>query len=398
MPFGLKCEPTEVECLVVGLNSYTPQYPITLRVSNYTIAPSKGYTTMKNWSRQKFLTNRLTLWCLLLSIHATAQPYGSREALVLVEPIVYANEETRLEAVGTAEARRSITLYAAVAERVAEVNFQSGDYVTQGAILVQLDDRRQQVALKQAELNLRDAERTLERVRKNFEQGAVPQSDLDRAKLARDLALVEKNRAQIEVEDRQIIAPFSGFVGLSDIEPGDRINSQTAIATLDDRKTLIIDLRVPEAAVSLLTKGATLTVQPWRYSGDPVVAKVVEKDSRIDPQTRLFRIRAELDNQQDDFLPGTSFRTVIQTQGEEFVAIPEAALSWGPNAPYVWLARDRVARRVPVQIEQRQRGRVLVSGDILFNDLLVTEGIQNIRDGQALTFKDRPTGNAEATE
>ncbi len=388
----------EVVRLVVGLNTDTPQYLITSRVSKYTITLSKGYTTMNNRSRQKFLTTHLTLWCLLLSIHATGQPYGSREALVLVEPIVYANEETRLEAVGTAEARRSVTLYAAVAERVAAVNFKSGDYVTQGAILVQLDDRRQQVALKQAQLNLQDTERTLERVRKNFEQGAVPQSDLDRAKLARDLALVDLNQAQIEVEDRQIIAPFSGYLGLSDIEPGDRINSQTAIATLDDRETLIIDLKVPEAAVSLLATDATLTVQPWRYSGDPVTATVVEKDSRIDPQTRLFRVRAELDNRRDDFLPGTSFRTIIQSIGEEFIAIPEAALSWGPNAPYIWVARDRVARRVPVQIEQRQRGRVLVSGDILFNDLLITEGIQNIREGQALKFKDLPPTGTEAAE
>lgn len=364
------------------------------------LALPKGHTDMTKSSRtsHKVWPVSVLLGLLVLSNSATAQRYGNSEALVVVDTITYGKEENRVEAVGTAEARHSVTLYSAVAERVAEVNFTSGDFVQQGSILIQLDNRRQRVTLDQAELNLEDAERTLDRVRKSHEQNAVPKSELDRAKLARDLALVEKNRAQIEVEDRQIVAPFSGVIGLSDVEPGDRITSQTAIATLDDREMLIVDFKIPEAAVNLLAAGATLTLQPWRYSGLPVVANIVEKDSRIDPQTRLFRVRAELDNRQDDFLPGTSFRTIIQTQGEEFIAIPEAALSWGPNAPYVWLARERKALRVPVQIEQRQRGRVLVSGDILFNDLLITEGIQNIREGQALKFKESPLRVTEAAE
>jgi len=350
--------------------------------------------TVKN----RFMSKSAWWLFIALCAPAAAQPYGARDALVIVEPIHYAREVNRVEAVGTGEAQRSVTLYPAVSEKVSTVNFKSGDAVKKGAVLLNLDDRRQRVALQQATLNLEDAERTLERIRKSFEQSAVPKSELDRAVLLRDLALVEKKRAQIEVDDRMVIAPFDGVVGLSDIEPGDRITSQTPVATLDDRGVLIIDFKVPEAAVNLLQPGATLTVQPWRYSGEPVSARIVEKDSRIDPQTRLFRVRAEIDNRQDDFLPGTSFRTTIKTDGEEFVAIPEAALSWGPNAPYVWLARDGKAERVSVQIEQRQNDRVLVSGDIEYNDLLVTEGIQNIRQGQALRFKVAPSTEIESSE
>lgn len=345
------------------------------------------------------LKNTLAWWFFVsFCSHAAAQPYGARDALVVVEPIQYAKEENRVEAVGTGEARRSVTLYPAVSEKVTKVNFKSGDFVKTGAVLLNLDDRRQRVALQQAKLNLEDAERTLERIRRSFEQNAVPRSDLDRAVLSRDLALVEKDRAQIEVDDRMVTAPFDGVVGLSDIEPGDRITSQTPVATLDDRQILIIDFKIPEAAVNLLQAGATLTVQPWRYSGAPVSARIIEKDSRIDPQTRLFRVRAELDNREDDFLPGTSFRTTIETDGEEFVAVPEAALSWGPNAPYVWLAREGKAQRISVQIEQRQNDRVLVSGDIEYKDLLVTEGVQNIRQGQALRFKTAAPSQIESSE
>ena len=338
----------------------------------------------------------LTVLTVSWSPLSVAQGFGPREALVIAEQVQFERESNRVEAVGTAQARRSVTLYPAVGDRVEAVNFKPGDKVKAGQILVQLDDRRQQVALQQAKLNLQDAQRTVERLRSSFEQGAVPQSELDNAILLRDLAEVEVRRAKTEVDDRKVIAPFEGIVGLTDIEEGDRITEQTIVTTIDDRDTLLIDFRIPEAAVNLLQEGAELTVQPWRYSGSPVTAEIVERDSRIDPQTRMFRARAALDNSKDDFLPGSSFRTEIELLGQEFVSIPEAALSWGPNAPYIWLAENQQAKRIEVQIEQRLEGRVLVSGDIQRDDILIIEGIQNLRDGQDIKFKN--VGSVDSAE
>ena len=123
----------------------------------------------------------------------------------------------------------------------------------------------------------------------------MPQSELDNAILLRDLAEVEVDRVETEIADRKIIAPFDGIVGITEVEEGDRINEQTQIATIDDRDTLLINFQIPEAAVYLLKPGVTLEVEPWRYSGQPVNAEIVELDSRINPTTRMFRAR-EVDN------------------------------------------------------------------------------------------------------
>lgn len=331
--------------------------------------------------------------------NSQAQQFGPREAQVIVEPVTFEQESNRVEAVGTARAARSITLYPAVGDRVVAVNFKPGDRVEEGELLVELDARRQKVAVEQAQINLRDAERTVERLRSSHEQGAVPQSELDNAMLLRDLARVELENAKIELADRTIRAPFDGVVGITDVEVGDRIDTQTAITTLDDRSSLLIDFRIPEAAVSILQENAVLTVQPWRYSGAPVTAQVIEMDSRINPTTRMYRARAKIDNKNDDFLPGTSFRTSIHLTGDAFPSIPEAALSWGVNNPFVWVVENNKAKRVEVQIEQRLPGRVLVSGDIQHDDVLIVEGVQSLRDGQAVSF-DRSTLDAsgEATD
>lgn len=346
----------------------------------------------------KFLLTPFVLLLSLLGTDSQAQQFGSREALVIAQPVTFERERNRVEAVGTAEAVRSITIYPAVGDRVVAVNFTPGDKVEKGELLVELDARRQKVAVEQAQINLRDAERTVERLRSSREQGAVPQSELDNAILLRDLARVELENAKIELEDRFIRAPFTGIIGITDVEVGDRIDQQTAIATLDDRSTLLIDFRIPEAAVSLLQDGAELKVQPWRYSGKPVIAEIIELDSRINATSRMYRARAKINNDSDDFLPGTSFRTAIELAGEEFASIPEAALSWGVNNPFVWVVEDGKAHRIDVQIEQRLAGRVLVSGDIQRDDLLIVEGVQSLREGQPVTFDRAPLDTQEAVE
>jgi multidrug efflux pump subunit AcrA (membrane-fusion protein) len=69
------------------------------------------------------------------------------------------------------------------------------------------------------------------------------------------------------------------------------------------------------------------------------------------------------------------------------VAIPEAALSWGATGAFVWLSEDTKAKRVEVQVKQRLRGRILVSGDLRDGEPLIVEGIQGLRNGQALNIQ-----------
>ena len=82
-----------------------------------------------------------------------------------------------------------------------------------------------------------------------------------------------------------------------------------------------------------------------------------------------------------------SFRVTLRVQGERYVAIPEAALSWGASGAFVWLADNEKAKRVDVQVEQRLRGRILVSGNLSDGETLIIEGIQGLRTDQALNIQ-----------
>jgi len=190
---------------------------------------------------------------------------------------------------------------------------------------------------------------------------------------------------QADLDDRTIEAPFDGVVGLTDIEVGDRITEQSAITTLDDRSKLYINFKAPEAALSIMMSEPEVSLQPWTNRTESIPAQIAEVDSRINETDRTMRARAVLDNSSDTYRPGMSFRVNLSIDGNRFAAIPEAALLWGANGAYVWISEEGKARRVNVEVHQRLRGTILVSGDLEEGDLLISEGVQRLRDGQDVT-------------
>lgn len=219
-----------------------------------------------------------------------------------------------------------------------------------------------------------------------MEQNAIPQSQLDDAITVRDLLEVEVTRATTELDDRTLRAPFAGVVGLTDVQVGDRIHTNTPVTSIDDTAQLLIDFRAPEAALAVLNQEPDIEVSPWQQPGKTLAAQIVETDSRVDPQTLTIRVRAKIDNEDEQYRPGTSFRVALQLYGQDYASIPEAALMWGPTSAYVWRVRDDRAERVDVQIKQRLRGRVLIDSDLKPGERIITEGVQNVRDGQPLRY------------
>lgn len=331
-------------------------------------------------------------WILLVAAMvipaAQAQQRWGRDsaALVITQSLGFERTQQRVDAVGYAEAMQSIALYPAVGDLVQEVNFKPGDRVTAGQLLVRLDDRRQLVALERAKIQLADAERTVNRLTTSRQQGAIAQSQLDDAITTRDLLKVNVQEAQANLDDRRVVAPFAGVVGISDVEVGDRITPQTLITTLDKRESLYIDFDAPESAVELLRNDARLSVRPWNQQADAYAAEILEVDSRVNAATRTIRVRASLDNQNDLFRPGMSFRVSLDVQGDSYAVVPEAALMWGAEGAFIWIAVDDKAKRVDVEIQQRLPGRVLVAGELQLGDQLIVEGVQSLRPGQSLRY------------
>ncbi|HEX7063192.1 MAG TPA: efflux RND transporter periplasmic adaptor subunit [Woeseiaceae bacterium] len=339
-----------------------------------------------------------TTLCALLAAACTEDrgaqpapvPSAEREVRVIVQPLEFNTERTRVEAVGTSRALLSIAVHPAVSGEVVSVNFEPGQKVEQGDVLVELDSRDEKLAVQLAKVRLEDAERLYERYRRTGDSGAVLPTALDAARTAVDAARIELDRARVALDYRTIEAPFSGYVGITDVDPGDRVNPDTLITTLDDRSSLLVSFEVPEALSGRLTTQNDVQIATWNSREPAGFGEVVNIDSRIDPVTRTFLARALVQNGDDRLRPGMSFRVTVDVPGIPYPVVPETGVQWGADGAFVWSVTDNRAHRVPVAIVQRQQGEILVdSAQLEEGDLIVVEGIQRVRDGIEVVF-DRP--------
>jgi RND family efflux transporter MFP subunit len=298
----------------------------------------------------------------------------------------FESASTRVEAVGTSRAIRSVVIHPAASGRVVAVNFEPGQFVPAGHVLLELDSRDEKLAVELARVRLADAERLLDRYRRTGSSGAVLPTEIDAARTGAEAARIELGRAQVALDDRSIEAPFDGHVDFTDVDPGDRVNPDTDITTIDDRNALLVSFEIPEMLVGRLTEGSTVDFTSWNDPDSQRSGTVVELGSRIDPTSRTLVARATVDNTDDALRPGMSFRVSVNIGGRLYPVLAETAVQWGAEGAYAWLIVDGVARRTPVNIVQRQKGRILVDADLSEGDLIVVEGLQRMREGTAVEY------------
>ncbi len=303
---------------------------------------------------------------------------------VITAPVVWQQAQTPVEAVGTSRARHSVVLYPEAAGEVVAVKFKAGDRVKAGQTLLQLEADDETLAVELAKVDLADARRLLDRYRRTEGSGAITPSALDDAISAVDRAEIVLQRARVALDDRSMEAPFTGHIGLTTIDPGARISEDTAVASLDDRSVLLVSFELPEILMGQLTTGSEITLTTWSNRGVTTRGTVSEIDSRIDPATRTFTVRAHVDNRDDQLRPGMSFRILLTLEGGRYPVVPEVALQWGGDGAYVWSVVDGRAKRVGATIVQRRQGTILIDADLPEGTLVVAEGVQSMREGLAV--------------
>jgi RND family efflux transporter MFP subunit len=324
----------------------------------------------------------------ILGIEAPAAPaseggrrFGGGASQVVVAPVTSAEANARVTSIGDGRAERSVTVRSEATGVIAELAVGSGAYIEEGALILRLEDEGERIALERARLTLADAEGDLERLRQLSEAGAVSTVQLREAELAWRSAGLEVDQARIDLAERRVEAPISGWVGLLDLERGDRIGAQDAIAVITDRSSIQIEFRVPERHIADLSVGMPITVSPLAQPDREIAGEIVALDNVVERASRTLRVQARVPNADDSLRVGQAFEVTLSFPGEALPAVDPLAIQWSSDGSFVWVVKDGAALRVPVAIRQRNADAVLVEGAIEVGDEVVTEGVQTLRPG-----------------
>ncbi|WP_375267728.1 efflux RND transporter periplasmic adaptor subunit [Phenylobacterium sp.] len=322
---------------------------------------------------------------------------GVAVAATTVQPRTFTD---RVDLLGVAKGRRSVTLTAAATQLVERVRFSDGQFVPEGAVLVELKDAEQNAGVAQAQARLEQAERALERWRTLSERGYASKAAVDQYEAAYLTAKADLAAAQARQGDRLIRAPFAGVVGLTDIAPGALVNPGTEIVTLDDLSAERVDFEIPERYMAGLAEGQSLTATTDAFPGLSIQGRIETLDTRVDPNTRAITARAVFPNADRRLRPGMMMRISLARGDRQGLAVPEPALSVQGSSAFVYLiARGEAGARAeqrPVVTGARQGGFVEIRDGLSAGDQIVANGVNKVTPGQPVRVAATPAPSAVA--
>lgn len=287
----------------------------------------------------------------------------------------------RVSAIGDGRALRSVHVRSERTGSVRAVAVTSGQYLEAGDVMIRLEDRAEVIALERARLMLADAQDELARLTQLGGSGAVTAVRIREAELALQNAMLAIRQAEVDLEQTVVTAPISGWLGLVEVEVGDRLSAQDTVGVLTDRSQITVDFRVPERVIAALSPGMEVRLRSMSGVPVPVAGRLTAVDNVVDRASRTLRVQAVVDNDQDRLREGMAFEVTMDFPGETYPSVDALAVQWSSTGSFVWLARDGKVQRVPVVIRQRNPDRVLVEGDLAAGDEVVIEGVQTLRPG-----------------
>jgi len=288
----------------------------------------------------------------------------------------------RVDAVGSGRARQQITLTTRVAGVIAEVLFKGGDKVEAGQPLIRLSSEPEEIAVEMAEAQRAQAFDAVERY-KQLNSASVSRVAVAEAETALKVADATLRRAREDLDRMTIRAPFSGIIGLTNLETGDYLAVGTPIASLDDRSKIIIEFTVPESVAQSIKVGMPVRASLAARPGEVFMGAVSAVGTRIDPATRTLSVRGEIPNPDLSLIPGSTFSVSVRLEGNETPVVPGLAIQWDRMGAYVWRITDEsTVERVNVAILARNGDRVYLDAPLKPGEKVVHEGGGLLREEQ----------------
>jgi membrane fusion protein (multidrug efflux system) len=303
-----------------------------------------------------------------------------------------------VEALGTAQANESVTLTAKVTDTVRRVNFEDGDYVEAGAVLIELTNQEEEALLAEARANLDDAESQLRRLEDLSGRGLTSASELDVARSRAGASRARLNSIVARLKDRLIQAPFSGLLGFRQVSPGTMLSPNTTITSIDDISIIKLDFTVPETFIGSMAPGARIVAKSVSFPGRQFEGTVRTIGSRVDPVTRAVTVRAHIDNKDRALRPGMLLTVDIVTAERSALVVPEGSVFQVQNRAYVYRVDGDTVHQQQIEVGGRRFGVVEVLSGLNEGDPIVVEGIIKLRDGARVRFQETAVSESTSSQ
>jgi len=311
---------------------------------------------------------------------------GAPATQVVAVPALVRPVSESLSLVGTIVPNESVEIKSETDGIVESIQFNEGQRVARGELLVHLDESKFATAVAEAEANLKLSQSNYERARQLFSDKLISQQEFDQT-----ASIFAVNQASLDLKKRQlkdtrVYAPFAGIVGARQISPGQVTTRQTTLTWLVDLDTVKVEVNVPERYLSQIKPGQKIGFTVASYSDDHFEGEVYFVSPQLDPNTRTALVKARIPNAEHKLRGGmfASLSLTLQLR-EAAIVIPEPALmSNGDSLSVFVMDQNRTAQIRPVKAGLRLAGKVEILSGLNPGENVIVEGVQKLFPGASV--------------
>lgn len=327
------------------------------------------------------------------------EPSATVEAIIASPSL----SDNSIHTIGEVIAPRSVDLRNELAGRIAAINFQSGQRVLKGDVLLQLDVLEETARFKAAQANVKLAKLELQRLQKLLKNKTVSQDQVDQSQAKFDIAEANASELAALIAKKTLTAPFDAIAGLHELDPGEYIQSNTHIVTLVGINDFVwIDFNLPIAQATL-TVGSEIQLTLPGFDEQIFTAELIAKDSTVSSSSRNLRYRAKLFI--SEYIPANTIVNIALPGPQKTIfKLPVTALLKDQLGHYIFILKAeknadtyRAERRSVIVDSQNEQMAAITQG-LNHGELVATHGAFKLRNKLLAYVKHRASNTSSSVQ
>jgi membrane fusion protein (multidrug efflux system) len=306
---------------------------------------------------------------------------------------------TTLSVVGTMEAVHGVTVAADLPGTVSSISFDSGREVRQGEVLAELDTRQERAQLAAVEAQRDLAKVNHARSQQLVSEGVISKVDYDKAMADQRQTEANVNEIRATIDRKTIRAPFSGVLGIRQVNLGQYLAAGAPIVPLQSLNPIYVNFSVPQQVLGKLRPGQVVHLTTDNLAGQEFTGRVNALDSVVDANTRNVVVQATVSNPQAKLRPGMFVQVEAGVGGEaSLIPLPASAINYAPFGDSVYVVEDmkgpdgksyRGVRQQFVKVRGARGDQIGIVSGIKPGEEIVTSGVFKLRNGAAVAVNNK---------
>jgi len=325
---------------------------------------------------------------------------------------IVAKQETwpsTLSVVGTTAPVHGVTVSADLPGTVDTITFDSGSFVHEGDVLVKLDTRQERAQLAALEAQRDLAKINYDRTQQLVNEGVISRQEYDKSTAEQKQTEANVGEIKATIQRKTIRAPFSGILGIRQVNLGQYMSAGTAIVSLQALNPIYANFNVPQQVMSQMRPGQSVRISTDGASGHAYTGRVNALESTVDESTRNVQVQATLANADNKLRPGMFVQVEVGVGAERTLfPLPASAINYAAFGDSVYIVTDlkgpdgktyRGVRQQFVKIAGARGDQVGIVSGLNQGDEVVTSGAFKLRNGAAVAVNNKiqPGNNPSPT-